>query len=119
MNSEICKFILGGMQNRQLKFLNISWNNLSGDCVPDLVRILEENHWLTKLAVQHNRFGEGDLTSFAEVLAQHENLEYLDISHHYIGNTQFVKIYNAIQGPISMLKQFNCRKNRVGGRKLT
>lgn len=68
--------------------------------------------------MQHNRFGEVDLTEFANVLAAHRELEYLDITSNWIGNTQFNVLYPAVQSKQTKLKTFNCRKNRIGGDKI-
>lgn len=51
MSDAICKQIFKNINNQQLQFLNISWNNLSGDSLEDIVRILELNPDLQKLAM--------------------------------------------------------------------
>ena len=68
--------------------------------------------------MQHNRFGEVGLTEFANVLAAHRELEYLDITSNWIGNTQFNVLFPAVQSCVSRLKTFHCRKNRIGGDKI-
>ena len=80
MEDQVCQYIFQTINNTQLLFLNISWNFLTGDSIKHVTRILARNQNLEKLAMQHNRFGEGDLTEFAKVLSSHKSLKYLDIS---------------------------------------
>lgn len=65
--------------------------------------------------MQHNRFGEGDLSEFASEVQKHENLTYLDISANCVGNSDFKQLFTAVQNPKSKISTFHCRKNRVGG----
>ena len=46
--------------------------------------------------MQHNRFGEADMSQFANVLSTHKGLEYLDISQNRITNREFIKLYRAV-----------------------
>ena len=57
--------MFNGMTNTNLVFLNLSWNHLSADSIDCLMHVLSVNQNLEKLALQHNRLGEGDLTEFA------------------------------------------------------
>ena len=117
ISEKIFRYIFQSINNRELIFLNISWNQLSGDTLDEVVRVLSNNPNLKKLAMQHNRFGEVDLTEFANVLAAHRELEYLDITSNWIGNTQFNVLFPAVQSKQTKLKTFHCRKNRIGGPK--
>jgi len=65
--------------------------------------------------MQHNKFGYGDFTEFAKVLANHKTLNYLDVSQNYIENKNFIKLFEAVQSPKSTVSTFHCRKNKVGG----
>ena len=69
VTDSIAKNIFNNMTNTKLQFLNIGWNNISGESLKDFEKVLELNQGLEKLAMQHNRFGEGDLTQFAHILS--------------------------------------------------
>ena len=69
---------------------------MTGDSVSELTRIVHMNQNLEKLAMQHNRFGEGDLKEFSKVLSEHKSLKYIDISANQIRNRAFEKIFTAI-----------------------
>ena len=68
--------------------------------------------------MQHNRFGEVDLSRFSKALSNHCGLEYIDITANDIGNSQFNILFKAVQGKDSCIKTFHCRKNRIGGEKI-
>lgn len=51
--------------------------------------------------MQHNRFGNSDLTELSNTIATHKTLKYLDISANKIGNEEFIKLLTAIQNPES------------------
>ena len=88
---------------------------LSGDSIEHVVRVVTQNQHLEKLAMQHNRFGEADLTEFAHAIELHESMKYLDISANIIGNQDFQKLYMAVHYKDSKISTFHCRKNKVGG----
>jgi len=90
VTDSIARNIFHNMPNTKLQFLNISWNHISGKSIKDFVKVVELNQGLEKLAMQHNRFGEGDLTKFARVISKHKSLTYLDISANQIENHNFV-----------------------------
>jgi len=118
MSDAICKQIFEGINNEKLRFLNISRNCLSGDSLDNVVRVLSRNPDLQKLAMQHNRFGEGNVEHFAAILKSHQSLEYLDISGNKIRNFSFILIYSAVQSQTSRLCTLQCRKNKIGGPKV-
>ena len=89
MTDDICRHVFHTAQNTKLQFLNISWNLLSGDSIDDIVRVINQNQDLEKLAMQHNRFGEADLSDFAHAIERHQNMIYLDVSANLIGNSDF------------------------------
>lgn len=68
--------------------------------------------------MQHNRFGNSDLTEFSNAIATHKTLKYLDISDNRIGNYEFAKLFTAVQNKESKISTFHCRKNRIGGNKI-
>ena len=43
MSDQIFRFIFQNINNRELIFLNISWNQLSGDTIDEVVRVLDNN----------------------------------------------------------------------------
>ena len=88
---------------------------LSADSIDQLVRVVTRNQTLEKLAMQHNRFGEADLTDFAHAIELHQSMIYLDISANFIGNSDFQKLYMAVHHKGSKISTFHCRKNKVGG----
>ena len=73
------------------------------------------NKQLEKLAMQHNRFGDGDFKDFSKELSKHPSLTYLDISQNRVHCKDFVKIFNAIQSKECRVRTFHCRKNLIGG----
>ena len=93
---KIFQDIFRTINSRELIFLNISWNQLGGDTIDEVVRVLSNNPNLKKLAMQHNRFGDVELNEFANVLKTHRELEYLDITANNIGNTQFNVLFPAV-----------------------
>lgn len=46
--------------------------------------------------MQHNRFGEVDLTNFANALKDHPSLEDLDITANDISSSQFNILFPAV-----------------------
>ena len=68
VTDSISKNIFDNMTNQKLQILNISWNHISGESLHFFERVIGLNQGLEKLAMQHNRFGEGDLTQFALIL---------------------------------------------------
>ena len=65
--------------------------------------------------MQHNRFGETDMSEFAHAIETHQSMLYLDVSANLIGNMDFQKLYMAVQNRNSKISTFHCRKNKVGG----
>ena len=57
VNDDICSFIFRNFENTKLQFLNISWNQISGDCLDLIKEVLLLNQDMEKLAMQHNKFG--------------------------------------------------------------
>jgi len=51
MSDEIFRYIFQNINNERLIFLNLSWNQLSGDTVDLIVRVLDNNPNLQKLAI--------------------------------------------------------------------
>jgi len=90
VTDSIARNIFHNMPNTKLQRLNNAWNHISGKSIKDFVKVVELNQGLEKLAMQHNRFGEGDLTKFARVISKHKSLTYLDISANQIENHNFV-----------------------------
>ena len=43
MPDDISKYIFSNINNTKLQFLNISWNYLSGESLPELVRVVRLN----------------------------------------------------------------------------
>ena len=82
------------------------------------MRVLGQNKQLEKLAMQHNRFGDGDFKEFSKELAKHPSLTYLDISQNRLHCKPFVKIFSAIQSNECRVRTFHCRKNLIGGSKI-
>ena len=62
---------------------------MTGESITELTQIVSMNQNLEKLAMQHNRFGEGDLKEFSEVISEHQSLKYLDVSANKINNRAF------------------------------
>ena len=86
MSDSMCKNYFENMQNTNLQFLNISWNKITGQSIDFITRVVKQNQDLEKLTMQHNRFGESDLTEFSNAVATHKSLKYLDMSANLIGN---------------------------------
>lgn len=51
---------------------------------------------MEKLCLQHNSFGEGDMSYFADVLCGHKALKYLDVSANKIKNKNFNRLFEAV-----------------------
>ena len=51
MTDQICNQIFPAISNTKIEFLNISWNNLSGDSLNSVVSLLNQNQNLKKLAM--------------------------------------------------------------------
>ena len=51
MTDQICNQIFPAISNTKIEFLNISWNNLSGDSINSVVSLLNQNQNLKKLAM--------------------------------------------------------------------
>ena len=51
MTDDICRYVFHSAANTKLQFLNISWNQLSGDSIEDIVRVVQHNQSLEKLAM--------------------------------------------------------------------
>ena len=81
----------------------------------EIVNVVEHNQDLEKLALQHNRFGEGDLSQLADVISTHKSLKYLDISANRVCNNNFIWLFKAIKSDTAKISTFHCRKNRIGG----
>ena len=43
MTDDISKYVFSNINNTKLQFLNISWNYLSGESLPELVRVVSLN----------------------------------------------------------------------------
>ena len=43
MTDDISRYIFSNINNTKIQFLNISWNYLSGDSLPELVRVVRLN----------------------------------------------------------------------------
>ena len=81
-----------------------------------LVQVLHQNQDLERLAMQHNRLADADLTQLASAIESHRSLSYLDVSANKIGNQEFVKLFHAVSR--SQISTFHFRKNRIGGNKI-
>ena len=116
MTDAMCQTYFQGMQNTKLQFLNISWNQITGSSMEYLVQVLHQNQDLERLAMQHNRLADADLTQFGSAIESHRSLNYLDVSANKIGNQEFVKLFQAVSR--SQISTFHFRKNRIGGNKI-
>lgn len=71
VTDDIFMTIFSGMHNTDLRFLNLSWNQLSGACMPLIVDCLVQNQSMTKLTLHHNHLGDADMTKFAAAIMNH------------------------------------------------
>ena len=83
-----------------------------------IVRVLQQNQDLEKLAMQHNRLGNADFSQLSDAIQNHKSLRYLDVSANKIGNSDFIKLFTSIQSDTSKISTFHCRKNKVGGNRI-
>ena len=51
MTDAMSKTYFQSMQNTKLQFLNISWNQITGESMPHLIKVVGQNQSLEKLAM--------------------------------------------------------------------
>ena len=65
ISDEGMSIINNGLQNTNIRYLNISWNNLTPVSMESLTNFVSTNHNLEKLLIQHNEFGPDCLKELA------------------------------------------------------
>jgi Ran GTPase-activating protein (RanGAP) involved in mRNA processing and transport len=104
-----------GVVNSNLKYLNISWNQLTKKSTRNLHDFIGNNEHLEKLMLQHNEFGAEPMDMVCLALAAQGNVRYIDISANNIGEKGFKAFAKFIASPASKnLEVFQCRRNEIG-----
>ena len=92
ITDEGMSIINNGLENTNIRYLNISWNNLTPVSMESLANFVSSNQYLEKLLIQHNEFGSSELKDLGKALAKHKSVKYLDVSANGIQAEGFITL---------------------------
>lgn len=118
ITDEGMSIINNGLENTNIRYLNISWNNLTPVSMESLANFVSSNQYLEKLLIQHNEFGSSELKDLGKALAKHKSVKYLDVSANGIQAEGFITLMQMIASSEIPLHTFQCRKNEIDGTKV-
>ena len=106
----------GFYEQTTIKYLDLSWNNISEKGMKIIVSMLGKNQSLEKLLIQHNYLKTKGAELMVRALKLHTEMKYLDISANEIeseGFMYFCELFS--QKPSHLLQNLHVRKNDIKG----
>ena len=73
-----------------IKYLDLSWNNISEESMKIIVKMLGQNQSIEKLLIQHNYLKTKGAELMVKALDVHPEMKYLDISANEIESEGFM-----------------------------